>query len=203
MMRAISGKEDVRLVTSWRSRPLTWWLYYERVCRSRSGTNFGVANSSSEQPRVDKGAADERRRQHCHRRCTTRYRAPPPTDQRAESQHAENVAEDPGPLGHSFMELDVVVSNSGHSFYRILRCIAAEISRVTGDGGYDENHQCRAPENVGRCEVRHDEKRKREKAPEDRCVVYQQVEVCACKHGLGYWVVPDVRKLGAADAGNV
>src|SRR5450830_864986 len=96
------------------------------------------------------------------------------------------------------MGLNHLAANSRESAHRVLRRVAAEVGRCAGNGGPDENQESRTPENVGGCEIRCDEQRQREQRSEDRCMVDQQMEMRACKHGMSYWVSFDVRKLGAA-----
>src|SRR5450759_3172179 len=80
------------------------------------------------------------------------------------------------------MGLNHLAANSRESAHRVLRRVAAEVGRCAGNGGPDENQESRTPENVGGCKIRCDEQRQREQRSEDRCMVEQQMEMCASKH---------------------
>jgi len=77
------------------------------------------------------------------------------------------------------MRLDQLAPNSRESMHRLLGCVAAEIGRGAGDGGSDENDEGCSPEYVSGGKVRCDEQGEREQRSKDRCVVDQQMEVCA------------------------
>src|SRR5450830_1874623 len=95
------------------------------------------------------------------------------------------------------MGLNHLAANSRESAHRVLRRVAAEVGRCTCNGGSDENQESCTPENVGGCEIRCDEQRQREQRSKDRCMVDQQMEMCACKHGMSCWVCIDTRKSEA------
>jgi hypothetical protein len=168
----------LRLRPAWRPS-LTWRLDYHRVRLGGPRSHLGVADLAAEKSRVYKRSADERW-----------YRPPSPTHERAQSEYSENVREDVCLVAHVRMGVYVFATNSGESVYGFLRRIAAKIGRCAGDGGSDENHESRTPENVARCKIRRDEQRQREQRSEDRCMVNQQMEMRACKHGVSCWVAP-------------